>query len=152
MDKSKLIAKLNEIQRWEWTGVAQYMQYSFLVRGAWREVYADMFESSAKEALGHAKRIGDKIVAMGGVPTLERAEVKQSVDLESMLQHSLEFEQTAVELYSQALQMADEAGDRALVVLLEDLLLEEQDGADEIGKLLGGAEAPAASRKGAKAG
>lgn len=152
MEKTTVLDKLNEIQRWEWTGVAQYMQYSFLVRGNWREVYSDKFESGAKESLGHAKRIGDKIVALGGVPSLERAEVKQTIELEEMLKNSFDFESRAVELYTQAIHLAEQWNNRALVVLLEDILLEEQDGADEIAKLLATTDASASSRSASKAG
>lgn len=134
MDKSKVIDKLNDILRWEWTGVAQYAQHSFIVKGLLREVYSKLFEESAEESFGHAKRIGSKITALGGVPTLERAQVKQSDDLTELLQFGLEFERGAVKLYTEALELA--ADDRALVILLEDILLEEQDGVDHLEKLL----------------
>lgn len=152
MDKPTVIAKLNEIQRWEWTGVAQYMQYSFLVRGQWREVFSDKFKDSAEESLGHAKKIGDKIVALGGVPSLERAEVKQTIDLEEMIRNSLDFEQGAVNLYTEALKTAEGWGNRALVILLEDILLEEQEGVDDLSKLLGGFESSAGGKSATKAG
>lgn len=152
MSKEAVIEKMNEIQRWEWTGVAQYMQYSFLVRGTWREVFADKFRESAEESLGHAKRIGEKIVALGGVPTLERAKVKQTVELDEMLRNSLEFEQGAVDLYTECLKLADAAKNRALVVLLEDILLEEQDGVDDLTKLLASVTATPKSKSSSKAG
>jgi bacterioferritin len=136
MTKDNVIAKLNEILRWEWTGVAQYNQYSFLVRGVWREVYSDKFKDDADESLGHARRIADKVTALGGVPTLERSEVKQTIDLDEMLHNSLAFEQGAVDLYTDAITVAEGWGNRALVILLEDILLEEQDGVDEYTKLL----------------
>ena len=131
---SALIDKLNDILRHEWTGVAQYSQAGFVIQGLWRPTYSKLFFESAEESFGHAKRIGDKIVAMGGVPTVERNPVKQSHDLNEMLQHALAFEQGAVDLYTEALGLAE--GDRPLVVLLEDILLEEQDGVDEITQLL----------------
>ena len=129
-----VIDKLNDILRHEWTGVAQYAQASFLVHGVWRAVYASTFSSSAKEGFGHAKSIGDKIVALEGVPSLERNNVKQTNDLHEMLENALEFESAAVGLYNEALALCD--GDRALEVFLEDILIEEQEGADEFGKLL----------------
>ena len=130
----KLMAKLNDILRHEWTGVGQYAQAGFTVQGLWREVYSDMFFGSAKESFGHAKRIGEKIVALGGVPTVERNPIRQSDDLIEMLKIGLDFEQAAVDLYTEALELAE--SDRALVVLLEDILLEEQEGVDEITQLL----------------
>ncbi|MBY0585946.1 ferritin-like domain-containing protein [bacterium] len=152
MDKATVLSKLNEIQRWEWTGVAQYMQYHFLVRGPWRAVFSDEFKEGADESLGHAKKIGDKIVALGGTPTLERAEVKQTIQLDEMLQNSLAFEEGAVKLYSEAIAMAEEWGNKALVILLEDILLEEQDGAEEWAKIIASTETGAGQKSASKVG
>jgi bacterioferritin len=134
MNNSAIIKKLNEILAHEWTGVAQYAQQAFMVRGLWREAYSGFFMHGAEESFGHAKKVGEKIVALGGIPTIERNKVKQSEDLHEMLEHALEFERTAVRHYAEALEMAED--DRPLVVLLENLILEEQDGVDEIEKLL----------------
>ena len=134
MDKNKMLDKLNDILRHEWTGVAQYAQAGFVVSGLWREVYSGKFFENAEESFGHAKLIGEKISAMGGVPTIERGQVKQSDDLMVMLQNSLEFESKAVQMYTEALAIAED--DRALVVFLEDILKEEQEGVDEFTKLL----------------
>ena len=131
---SAVIDKLNDILRHEWTGVAQYSQAGFVIQGLWRPTYSSIFFESAEESFGHAKRIGEKIVAMGGVPSVERNPVKQSHDLTEMLEHALAFEQGAVDLYKEALELAE--SDRALVVLLEDILLQEQDGVDEMTQLL----------------
>jgi len=152
MDKAKVIEKLNEILKWEWTGVRQYAQHAFILSGPWREVYAEMFLESAEESFGHAKKIGDKIVALGGVPTVEPAMIKQTDDLQEMLKLGLEFESTAVKLYDQAIALVDD--DTALRVLLEDIILEEQEGVDHLSKLLKnpgtalGAGTSAASRAG----
>ncbi len=135
MPSSELMKQLNAILRWEWTGVSQYAQYSFVVTGAWREVYAEKFMESAKESFQHAETIGEKISAMGGVPDVEREPVKQTADFQQMLQNSLQFEQTAVDLYTATLALADEE-DRALAILLEDILLEEQEGVDDLTKIL----------------
>ena len=50
----KIIDKLNDILRHEWTGVAQYAQAGFVVAGLWRKVYSKMFFDSAEESFGHA--------------------------------------------------------------------------------------------------
>ena len=134
MSQQAVIDHLNEILKHEWTGVAQYSQAGFIVEGVWREVYSEKFLDDAKESFGHAKQIGDKIVALGGVPVATRNEIKQSRVLEEVLQFSLEFEAKAVEMYSHAIDLAGE--DKALVVFLEDILVEEQEGVDEYTKLL----------------
>ena len=143
MDTQAVIAHLNEILKHEWTGVAQYSQASFIVEGIWREVFAEQFEGAAKESYGHAKLIGDKIVALGGVPVAQRNEIKQSRDLSEVLQFSLDFESKAVEMYTEALRLA--AGNRPLEVFLEDILLSEQEGVEEYTKLLRDTKAAADS-------
>ena len=150
MDKAKLVEKLNECLRHEWTGVAQYAQAGFVVAGLWREVYSDMFYDNAKESFGHAKQVGEKIVALGGVPTVERNAIKQTNDLNEMLNYALEFESKAVKLYNEALVLA--SGDRAVEVFLENILEEEQDGVDELTRILRDPKAIAASTGAAKVG
>lgn len=147
-----LIDHLNEILKHEWTGVAQYSQAGFIVEGVWREVFVDKFFDDAKESFGHAKLVGNKIVALGGVPVATRNEVKQSRDLEEVLKFSLAFEAKAVEMYGKAIQMAEESGDRALVIFLEDILKDEQEGVDEYTKLLRDTPAQTARVGGAKRG
>jgi bacterioferritin len=134
MDTSKVINKLNEIARHEWTGVVQYTQHSFLVQDLWREVYSKMFREGAEESLRHARTVGDKIVAMGGTPTVERGEVQQSTDLREMLRYDLEFERGAVRLYGEALDLCQD--DHPLRVMLENIILEEQQGAEHLEKVL----------------
>ena len=134
MSNQPIIDHLNEILKHEWTGVAQYAQAGFIVEGVWREVYSAKFLDDAKESFGHAQLVGDKIVALGGVPVATRNEIKQSRDLNEVLQFSLAFESKAVEMYSKAIDMAE--GNKALVVFLEDILKEEQEGVDEYTKLL----------------
>ena len=153
MDYTKIIDKLNECLRHEWTGVAQYAQAGFVVSGLWREVYSGMFFDSAKESFGHAKLVGEKIAALGGLPTVERNSIKQSNDLGEMLQFALDFEMAAVTHYNEALALAD-GQDRALVVLLEDILKEEQEGVDELTRIVNdnstasGSDSQATSRAG----
>ena len=136
MDIQAVIDHLNEILKHEWTGVAQYSQAGFIVEGLWREVYAEKFLGDAKESFGHARLVGEKIVALGGVPAVTRNEVKQSRNLQEVLEFSKEFEAKAVEMYGQAIELAEQLGDRALVIFLEDILKEEQDGVDEYTKIL----------------
>jgi len=134
MDLQAVIDQLNECLKHEWTGVAQYSQAGFIIEGIWREVYAEKFLDDAKESFGHAKMVGDKIVALGGVPSVLRNEVKQSRDIHEVLEFSLAFESKAVEMYSKAIDLAE--GNRPLVIFLEDILNDEQEGVDEYSKLL----------------
>ena len=94
--------------------------------------------------------VGEKIVAMGGVPTVERNPVKQTQDLLELLNIALEFESKAVKVYTEALALAE--GDRALVVFLENILDDEQEGVDNLTRILRDPKAVSASLGASKVG
>ncbi len=51
MDKARMIEKLNEILKWEYAGLVQYTQFSFVVQDTWREVFSKFFRDNGEEAL-----------------------------------------------------------------------------------------------------
>src|SRR5215204_2204791 len=99
MANAELIENLNRALGLELAGVIQYMQHSFLVTGPDREVFCDFFRDLSKEARSHAVTLGDKVVALGGVPTVEPGEIRQSTDLGEMLRQDLELERAAMDAY-----------------------------------------------------
>src|ERR671914_1848933 len=99
MANAKLIESLNRALSFELTAVIQYMQHSFLVTGAEREVYRSYFRDQSEESHDHAKTLGDKIVALGGVPTVEPAMIRQATELKEMLKQDLELEREGMAAY-----------------------------------------------------
>src|SRR5215210_1236870 len=96
MASQELVDNLNRALGLELASVIQYMQHSFLVTGAEREVYRAFFHDQSEEAHGHARTLGDKIVALGGVPTVEPGMIMQSTDLNEMLKQDLALEREAL--------------------------------------------------------
>jgi len=134
MANTELIDGLNRALSLELAGVIQYMQHSFLVTGQEREVFRKFFRDLSEESQDHATVLGDKIVALGGVPTVEPGEIRQSTDLTEMLRQDLELERTAMEAYVAAWKACTdkELGTR---FLLEERISEEQRHIDEFEKL-----------------
>src|SRR5215471_5561667 len=86
MNMTQMLGALNKAIALENAATLQYKQQALLVRGLWRKVFADFFASESRNALEHACKFGQKIVALGGVPTVEvGGTVRQSLDLEEML-------------------------------------------------------------------
>src|SRR5437763_13411915 len=98
MANAELIESLNRALGLELAGVIQYMQHSFLVGGPERQVFRGFFRDLSGEARDHAGLLGDKIVALGGVPTVEPGEIRQSTELAEMLRQDLELERAAMEI------------------------------------------------------
>lgn len=134
MARTELVENLNSALSLELAGVIQYSQHSYLVTGFEREVYKDFFRGQAEEAQKHAEILGDKIVALGGIPTVEPAMIRQSVDLKEMLHQNLELEREAMAVYMAAWASCGEE-DLAQKFWLEGQIADEQMHIEELEKL-----------------
>ncbi len=134
MARAELIENLNKALGLELAGIIQYSQHSYLVTGIEREIYKEFFREQADEAKDHALFLGDKVVALGGVPTVEPAMIRQSTDLVEMLKLDLELEREALAIYMEAW---DSCGDEDLPTRfwLEGQIAEEQLHVEELEKL-----------------
>jgi bacterioferritin len=129
-----LVEYLNVALSYELAGVIQYMQHSFMVTGEEREVYRTFFRGQANEAHLHAEILGDKIVALGGIPTVLPAVVRQSADLAEMLHQSLELEREAMAGYMKAWAACDEI-DLPQKFWIEGQIADEQMHIEELEKM-----------------
>src|SRR5215212_1701037 len=134
MARTELIENLNKALGLEVSAVIQYTQHSFLVTGLEREVYKEFFRDQAGEAQDHSEFLGDKIVALGGVPTVEPGMIRQSTDLTEMLKQDLELEREAMEAYMAAWESCKET-DRPTRFMLEERIAREQIHIEELEKL-----------------
>lgn len=134
MARAELIDNLNKALSLELSGIIQYSQHSYLVTGIDREVYKKFFRDQAEEAQEHAITVGDKIVALGGIPTVEPAMIRQSTNLEEMLKQDLELERDALAGYMEAWRSCGEE-DLATQFWLEERIAEEQLHVEELEKL-----------------
>lgn len=89
------------------------------------------FYDESRTAQEHAYKFGQKIVALGGIPTIEvGVPVRQSLDLLEMLQQDLDLERQAKQAYEEALILCQD--DTALRAMLEDQIREEQEDIEEL--------------------
>ncbi|MGV3724286.1 MAG: ferritin-like domain-containing protein [Actinomycetota bacterium] len=136
MADQEILDGLNEIMSTEYTSMIQLMQHSFLMQGADRYTFAEVLRKHAKDTVSHARELGDKIVALGGVPSVHIGEVRQSTDTTEMLRQDLEQHRAAVAKIDEMVQKADERKMVALRVLLENMSFEETEFLEELEKAL----------------
>jgi len=132
-ENSKVVELLNRALSLEYSAVVQYNQHRFLLTGRERLVYADFFSDASKEAHQHVTNLGDKIVALGGVPTVEPGVIRQATSLDEMLHQDLALEREALNAYLKAWEAAE--SNRPLKFWLEDIIRGEQMHIDELEKL-----------------
>ena len=134
MANEELLNSLNRALGLELAAVIQYQQHSFLVTGPEREVFRKFFRDLSEESHDHAEMLGDKVVALGGVPTVEPGEIRQSTDLGEMLRQDLELERAAMDAYMAAWRACTDA-ELATKFLLEERIASEQRHIEEFEKL-----------------
>jgi len=136
MVDQEILDGLNEIMSTEYTSMIQLMQHSFLMQGADRYTFADLLRDHAKDTVDHARELGDKIVSLGGVPSVQIGEVRQSTDTTEMLRQDLEQHRAAVAKIDELVEKVEARKIVALRVLLENMSLEETQFLEELEKAL----------------
>jgi len=135
-DVKELIDGLNEDLAAEYQAVIMYRTYAALVTGPYRQELKAFFEGEIPDELAHAAFLADKIVALGGTPTVAPAPVAIAKDNREMLENALQAEVDTIERYTRRIEQADRAGEISIKVQLEDLIVDESNHRDDIRRML----------------
>ncbi len=135
-DNKALIDGLNEDLAAEYQAVIMYRTYASLVAGPWRQELRAFFEGEIPDELGHAAYLADKIVALGGTPAVTPGPVPVVTDNKKMLENTLQAEIDTIERYTTRVEQAEAAGEVALKVQLENMILDETTHRDDIRRML----------------
>lgn len=135
--RETLIERLNTVLSWELAGTIQNLQAAALVSGPMRPVYAEFFHDGSKEARGHAEDVASRIVALGGVPTVEPATIRTATSLDGLLDNSLALEEAALAAWEAALEASEDSAPLGIGFWIEEMIAEEQEHVDELRKITG---------------
>ena len=137
--REDIIKLLNDSLATELVCVLRYKRHHFTAQGLASPKIADEFLVHANEESGHADRLARRIVQLQGEPDFSPDSLTQrshaayddSADLKSMIRANLVAERVAIEAYSQIIALIGEK-DPTTRRLLEDILADEQEHADEL--------------------
>lgn len=133
-----LIAGLNADLQGEFNAIISYLTYSAKVTGPYRPQLVSFLQTEIPDEQMHAQYLADKIVSLGGEPAVTPKPVPQSDDAREMLKFIYEAEAETVENYKVRRTQAEELGETALQVQLEDMINDETRHRDEVKKILDG--------------
>ena len=137
--REDIIQLLNDSLATELVCVLRYKRHHFTAEGLASSAIAAEFLVHANEESGHADRLAQRIVQLGGEPDFSpdsltkrsHAAYDDSKDLKEMIKANLVAERVAIEAYSQMIAMIGDK-DSTTRRLLEDILSDEQEHADEL--------------------
>ena len=144
-DRATVVKLLNEALATEIVCVLRYKRHYFMASGLMADAVKAEFLEHANEEQAHADRIAERIVQLGGAPDLNpdvlsaraHAEYVEGSDLRDMVKEDLVAERIAIDSYR---AIIDYVGDRDTTTkrLMEDILAQEEEHADELADLLDG--------------
>jgi bacterioferritin len=137
--REDVIKLLNDSLATELVCVLRYKRHHFTAAGLASPKIAEEFLVHANEESGHADRLAQRIVQLGGEPDFSpdslsarsHAAYDDSSDLKAMIKANLIAERVAIETYSQIIALIGDK-DSTTRRLLEDILADEQEHADEL--------------------
>ena len=139
----QIVALLNDALATELVCILRYKRHHFTARGMASPAIAAEFMVHAVEETGHADKLAERIVQLGGEPDfnpvtlLERshADYDTSSALRDMIRANLVAERVAVEAYRQMIGLIGDK-DPTTRRMLETILADEEEHADEMNDLL----------------
>ncbi|MDP9894271.1 bacterioferritin [Variovorax boronicumulans] len=142
--RDDVVKLLNDALATELVCVLRYKRHYFTANGVESPAIAEEFLVHANEESAHADRIAERIVQLGGEPDfapthlLERSHAgyDESTDLQAMVRANLVAERIAVEAYRQMIVLIGDK-DPTTRRMLEDILSDEEEHADELKDWLG---------------
>jgi bacterioferritin len=137
--REDIIQLLNDSLATELVCVLRYKRHHYTAVGLNSPKIADEFLVHANEEAAHADRLAKRIVQLGGKPDFSpnsltkrsHAAYDDATDLKAMIRANLVAERVAIEAYSQIIALIGDK-DSTTRRLLEDILSDEQEHADEL--------------------
>ena len=136
MERAELIDRLNVDLAAELGAIVTYITYAARVDGPHRPQLSQFFTAEVNGEQVHATYLSNKIVSLGGEPTTVPAGVPLPVGNRAMLEAVLDMERDAVSRYTTRIQDAEDFGDIALKVTLEDFIRDETSHVEETEAIL----------------
>ena len=145
-DKDRLIEILNDVVATEIVCFLRYTQHAIAATGINRAQVAAEFREHARQEMDHGLRAAERVSQLGGNPDFDPATLAKRAhteyvttdenDLERMLKENLVAERIVITSYQEIIRWVGDS-DPTTRRLMESILEEEEEHADDLNDLLG---------------
>lgn len=145
LDRKKVIDLLNSALASEWICVLRYLRHYYMAKGLVMDPVRDEFMEHAKQEQHHAELLSERISQLGGAPDLNPAnftssaatEYVEGADLCEMIKEDLIAERIVIDFYRELILYVGDF-DTTTKRVIEYILAEEEDHADDLSNLMDG--------------
>lgn len=144
-DREQVLKVLNEVLATELVCNLRYRNNALVAQGIHAEAISAEFTEHAVQEQDHADRVATRIMQLGGEPdmnpatllTRSHADYKTSRNLRELLKENLIAERVAIDTYNEIVRWLGD-GDPTTRRLIEGILEQEEEHADDLASLLEG--------------
>jgi bacterioferritin len=133
MQEKQTIAALNQMLAQEHACAIRYATHAAIVSGPYSETVATRLKEIAGDETLHAEKLRDRILALGGTPTMD-VSVKDLISAETLdeiLSVNIDEEREAIKGYTQILESIP-ISNVILFQTLQELIRDEQEHLEEL--------------------
>lgn len=142
-DVHRVVEVLNEVLATEMVCYLRYTHHYHSATGIHAPFVADEFKEHAREELGHAEQVAERIAQLKGIPDFNpatlmsrsHAEYTSGETLVDLIKEDLVAERVAIETYSEVIRWLGE-DDPTTRRMMEEILEKEEEHADDLVRLL----------------
>ena len=133
MDTKKVIEKLNSVLEQELACAIRYATHAAVITGPYAEAVAARLEEISGDEVEHAKRLRERITALGGEPSMNvsTADLKYADTLDEILKINIAEEHHAIKEYKEILPLVQE-DNVILYRTIQDIIQDEQEHLEEL--------------------
>ena len=128
---SKVIEALNEVLKAEITAINQYFVHAKMCENWGYNSLYEFNEKNSMEEMKHAEKLLERMLYLEGMPKMEKDKLNIGKTVKEQLENDYALEKAAIQRLQKSIMLCDSLGDAGSSDLLEHILLEEENHAND---------------------
>jgi bacterioferritin len=127
----KVIEALNEVLKAEITAINQYFVHAKMCENWGYQSLYEFNEKNSIEEMKHAEKLLERMLYLEGIPKMEKDKLDIGTTVKEQLENDYALEKAAIERLQKSITLCDSLGDAGSSDLLEHILLDEENHAND---------------------
>lgn len=127
----KVIEALNEVLKAEITAINQYFVHAKMCENWGYHSLYEFNEKNSIEEMKHAEKLLERMLYLEGIPKMEKDKLNIGTTVKEQLENDYALEKAAIQRLQQSITLCDGLGDAGSSDLLEHILLDEENHAND---------------------
>jgi bacterioferritin len=127
----KVIEVLNDVLKAEITAINQYFVHAKMCENWGYHSLYEFNEKNSIEEMKHAEKLLERMLYLEGIPKMEKDKLNIGKNVKEQLENDYALEKAAIQRLQKSITLCDSLGDAGSSDLLEHILLDEENHAND---------------------